>query len=136
MATQNTGSTTGNTGKSKRKPKPMSDARKLAENAVELACKTVEGAKSPQEIKAAESHLKLVRDNLKTIKFNEIVPPRVTRVVNQLNTLAKMANRSAYKWTPEQADKIVKALEAKTSALKSKLTAAAGSGAVKETFQF
>ena len=121
---------------SKRKPKPLSDSRKTAEAAYALAQKLENDAKSPQEKTVAASRVKAARDSLKAIKFTEIVPPRVVRIAQALNTLTKMANRSAYQWTPEQADRIIKTLDAKVAALKGKLIASAGSGKPDETFNW
>ena len=122
--------------KSKRKPKPKSVARINAENAFALAQKAVDAAKSDQEKTVANSRLVMTRNALKSIKFTEIVPPRVVRIAKALNTLTKMANRSAYQWTPEQADKIIKTLNSKVVALNGKLIASAGTGKPEEKFDW
>jgi len=122
--------------KSKRKPKPKSTVRVTAEAAFNLAQKLSDEAKSPQEKAVALSRLTSARNALKSVKFTEIVPPRVVRIAKALNTLTKMANRSAYQWTPEQADKVIKTLESKLAALKGKLIASAGVGKPEEKFDW
>jgi hypothetical protein len=54
----------------------------------------------------------LARASLKALKFKEIVVPRVNRAIAQLKSIGKLANRSAYAWDHEQADKIVEAINA------------------------
>jgi hypothetical protein len=122
--------------KSKRQPKPKSGSRINAEKAFELAQKAADAAKSDQEKAVANSRLVMTRNALKAIKFTEIVPPRVVRIAKALNTLTKMANRSAYQWTPEQAEKVIKTLESKVAALKGKLIASAGTGKPEEKFDW
>jgi hypothetical protein len=94
----------------KRQPKPMSPQRKAAEDAYA-------NAKSDQEKTVA-------RDNVKIIRFTDIVVPRVKRALNVLNNVERMANRNAYTWTPEQAAKIIKSLQQKVDAIAIKLSGA------------
>lgn len=109
-------------------PASIAKARKKREKkvspqraAAELAYKN---AKSDQEKTAA-------RGAVKVIRFREIVVPRVNRVLQQLSRLEKMANRSAYTWTEEEASKIVTALTKKLQAIHGKFT---GSKSEKDSF--
>jgi hypothetical protein len=64
----------------------------------------------------------LARGSLKALKFKEIVVPRVNRTLAQLNGISKLANRSAYAWDAEQAEKIAHALTVATAKAIDKLT--------------
>lgn len=105
MATQTT-----STGKARKAKKPPSPQRVAAMAAVETAVKQHESSKSPQEKTVTEERVKLARDALKALKFTEISRLRVRAVVKGLKRLENVANRSAYKWTDEQALKVSKVL--------------------------
>lgn len=77
----------------KKKGKKPPSARRLA------AQSQVEAAKSDQEKTVARAHLKIVR-------FDELATPRVRRALKALDTIANLANRSAYTYTDEQAKRI------------------------------
>lgn len=94
---------------------PKSAKKKSLSPARVAAMKAVEAAKSPQEKLVASQQLK-------KLKFLEIVVPRVNRSLAGLRSIAKLANRSAYSWDPEQADKIVRALAKEINAVSDKLT--------------
>lgn len=44
-------------------------------------------------------------------KFRELATKRVNRTVHAIKLLANLANRSSYEYTPEQADKLLTALQ-------------------------
>lgn len=107
--------------KGKRGKKPPSAARVAAEAAVEQAQKAADAAKSSQEKLVAATALKAKRDELKSLKFCEIVVPRVSRALKILEGVEKMANPNAYKWTPDQAGKITKALTQAVTTIENRL---------------
>lgn len=80
----------------KKGKKPMSPARVAAMKAVEVA-------KSEQEKTKA-------RTELKQIRFQEIVVPRVKRTLKAIRMLGKMGKSSGYKWNAEQGQKIANAI--------------------------
>jgi hypothetical protein len=47
----------------------------------------------------------------KADKFKRLGTGRVNRTVHQIQLLANLANRSTYEYTPEQADKLLTALQ-------------------------
>jgi hypothetical protein len=88
----------------KKKGKRPPSARRLA------AQSQVDAAKSDQEKTVARSHLKIVR-------FDELATPRVRRALKALDTIANLANRSAYTYTDEQAKKIEQHLMTRVAAV-------------------
>ena len=88
----------------KKKGKKPPSARRLA------AQSQVEAAKSDQEKTVARAHLKIVR-------FDELATPRVRRALKALDTIANLANRSAYTYTDEQAKRIEKHLMDRVTAV-------------------
>lgn len=116
MATQSTVAPT--SAKTKRVRK---DTRSPARKAAELE---LQNAKSDQEKTVA-------RAKVKALRFTDIVVPRVKGVINGLRRVENMANRAAYSWTDEQAEKIITALEGAVAKVTSKLR-----GAKKEVDSF
>lgn len=97
----------------------MAKAKKGLSAARVAAMAAVDTAGSDQEKLVARQHLK-------SLKFKEIVVPRVNRAIAQLNGISKLANRSAYSWDDQQAEKITLALSTATAATVKKLTNANG----------
>lgn len=89
------------------------------------AMAAVEAAKSEQEKRVANGALK-------SLRFTEIVVPRVKRTLKALDMLQKMGRASNYKWTAEQGEKIAKAIAAKADALVKTYT---GKEAQPDTFE-
>lgn len=77
--------------------KPPSAKRMAAEAAAKAA-------KSDQEKKVANAHLRSVR-------FEDLARARTRRALKTLSGIENLANRAAYAWTEEQAGKILKALD-------------------------
>jgi hypothetical protein len=107
--------------KTKRPKKLPTPARAAAMKAVEIATKANDAAKSPQEKKVAGEALKVARDALKALKFLEIGAPRIKRAINVMRQLENVANPNAYAWTPEHAEKAIKALTEALDSVKAKL---------------
>lgn len=92
----------------KGKKKALSAERVTAMNAVK-------NAKSDQEKRVATQQLKMLR-------FKEIATKRVNRAIKSIKGLQNLANRGAYGWTPEQAEKILSTLDKQMRALRDKLS--------------
>lgn len=106
----------------KRGKKEMSKERAQALN-------SVKNARSDQEKKLAKQALKLVR-------FKEVGALRVGRAITALTNLEKVCDSSAYAWTPEQADKAIKAIEPRVQRIVAALRSPATAKKAKETFTF
>jgi hypothetical protein len=92
----------------KREKKEPSKARKAAMAAVAAA-------KSDQEKTVAVQQLKLVR-------FAEVGSTRADRALEALKNLAKVCDRSAYSWTAEQSEKLLKAINGEVKKITEGLT--------------
>lgn len=77
----------------------------------------VKDAKSDQEKRVANQQLKMLR-------FKEVGTKRLNRVLKALKGLENLANRGAYGWEPEQADKIILNIEKRVKSLRDKLSGA------------
>lgn len=101
-----------------RKGKKPPSGKRLA------AAAALEAAKSDQEKTVARSHLK-------SVAFEELARARVRRALKVLSGIENLANRAAYTWTDEQANKVLTALHDKVKSLTLKF---AGSSAKKDEF--
>lgn len=63
-----------------------------------------------ENFKGSDQEKAALRGKLKVLRFREIVVPRVRRVLAQLASVGKLANRNAYTWDEEQAKKIAASL--------------------------
>jgi len=52
----------------------------------------------------------MVNNTQKRDKFIELAKSRVNRAINMIRLISNLANKSHYDYTPEQAKKIIKAL--------------------------
>lgn len=94
--------------KKARAKKPMSKARKEALDALKNAA-------SDQEKTVATQQLRLVR-------FKEVGALRADKAIEALKNLAKVCDRTAYSWTPDQADKILQAVNLQVKKIAERLT--------------
>ena len=55
-------------------------------------------------------------------KFKTLANARVNKVIKLMILVGNLSNKSHYTYTPQQADKIIKALQSEISLIKSKFT--------------
>jgi hypothetical protein len=67
-------------------------------------------------------------------RFKDVAGRRVQKVLDDLDSLSKCANKSTYEYTDEEIRKMIKAISDKVSLLKMAFTASSKSG--KQTFEF
>lgn len=91
--------------------RPRKDNRSPARKEAEAR---LEAAKSDQEKAVARAQVKVLR-------FTDIVVPRVKGVLNGLRRVENMANRNAYTWNEDQAEKIISALQGAVAKVTAKL---------------
>ena len=58
--------------------------------------------------------------NDKSAKFKELARSRVNRAINMLRLIANLGNKTHYDYTPEQARKIITALQSEVTNVNSK----------------
>lgn len=58
--------------------------------------------------------------NDKSAKFKELARSRVNRAINMIRLIANLGNKAHYDYTPDQARKIVSALQAEVNNVKTK----------------
>jgi len=58
--------------------------------------------------------------NDKSAKFKELARSRVNRAINMIRLIANLGNKTHYDYTPEQARKIVTALQSEVNNVKTK----------------
>jgi len=58
--------------------------------------------------------------NDKSAKFKELARSRVNRAINMIRLIANLGNKTHYDYTPEQAKKIVNALQSEVTNVKTK----------------
>ena len=58
--------------------------------------------------------------NDKSAKFKELARSRVNRSINMIRLIANLGNKTHYDYTPEQARKIVNALQSEVNNVKTK----------------
>ena len=58
--------------------------------------------------------------NDKSAKFKELARSRVNRAINMIRLIANLGNKAHYDYTPEQARKIVTALQSEVNNVKTK----------------
>ena len=56
----------------------------------------------------------------KSDKFKELARSRVNRAINMIRLIANLGNKAHYDYTPDQAKKIVSALQAEVNNVKTK----------------
>lgn len=67
--------------------------------------------KVKRERKALTPEQQAQRDRMKEAKFRELGEARVTNALKRIAQVGNLSNRNSYKFTPEQAAKVVKALQ-------------------------
>lgn len=67
-------------------------------------------------------------------RFKDVAGRRVQKVLDDLDSLSKCANKNTYEYTDEEIRKMLKAINDKTALLKMAFTASSKSG--KQTFEF
>lgn len=86
--------------RAKRGKKPASQKRQEAEAAYLRA-----------KDEGNDAATSVARQAVKVIRFKEVVVPRVQKALKVLGQIEKMGNRAVYSWTPEEAEKICRALQ-------------------------
>jgi hypothetical protein len=95
------------TERKKRTAKPKSDQRADAEFLVENA--------------SSDAEKRVAVQQLKNVKFRELVTPRVNKVLDSLDKLADAAKPTSYHWTDEEANAIAGAISASVKQVFDKL---------------
>ncbi|MBL0306395.1 MAG: hypothetical protein IPQ25_10260 [Chitinophagaceae bacterium] len=67
-------------------------------------------------------------------RFKNVAGRRVQKVLDDIESLSKCANRSTYEYSDEEVRKMLKAINEKVNLLKAAFTASSKSG--KQTFEF
>ena len=58
--------------------------------------------------------------NDKSAKFKELARSRVNRAINMIRLIANLGNKTHYDYTPDQAKKIINALQSEVTNVKTK----------------
>ena len=89
------------------------------DESVEEMMEVISAQEAPQKRKAVEpvaAKKKVSREEHKKNRFNALAPKRVENLVNACRSLRNLSG-SAYSYTPEQAEKILKAVTSEIRAL-------------------
>jgi hypothetical protein len=73
-------------------------------------------------------------ESVKKERFRNVASRRVQKVLDDLDSLSKCANRSTYEYTDEDVRKMMKAINDKITLLKASFSA--GTKSSKQTFEF
>lgn len=73
-------------------------------------------------------------ESVKRERFKNVASRRVQKVLDDLDSLSKCANRSTYEYSDEDVKRMMKAINDKVNLLKAAFSA--GSKSSKETFEF
>ena len=74
-------------------------------------------------------------DNQKAERFRRVAAPRVQRVLDSLDNLAKCSNRNNYEYTSEDVAKMLRAIRAKAKSLEQRFEEKNGTTR-KDSFSF
>jgi hypothetical protein len=59
-------------------------------------------------------------DNMRAERFRRVAAPRVQRVLDSLDNLAKCSNRNNYEYTTAEVEKMLRVIKAKVKSLEAK----------------
>ncbi len=76
----------------------------------------------------------MAKSSAKKDRFKNVAGRRVQKVLDDIESLSKCANRSTYEYSDEEVRKMLKAITEKVTLLKAAFTASSKSG--KQTFEF
>ena len=76
----------------------------------------------------------MAKASAKKERFKNVAGRRVQKVLDDLDSLSKCANRSTYDYTDDEVRKMIKAITEKVALLKASFSASSKSG--KQTFEF
>ena len=76
----------------------------------------------------------MAKSTAKRDRFKNVAGRRVQKVLDDLESLSKCANKSTYEYSDEEVRKMLKAINEKVNLLKAAFTASSKSG--KQTFEF
>jgi len=76
----------------------------------------------------------MAKSSAKKDRFKNVAGRRVQKVLDDIESLSKCANRSTYEYSDEEVRKMLKAINEKVTLLKAAFTASSKSG--KQTFEF
>jgi len=76
----------------------------------------------------------MAKSTAKKDRFKNVAGRRVQKVLDDIESLSKCANRSTYEYSDEEVRKMLKAINEKVTLLKAAFTASSKSG--KQTFEF
>lgn len=76
----------------------------------------------------------MAKSTAKKERFKNVAGRRVQKVLDDIESLSKCANRSTYEYSDEEVRKMLKAINEKVTLLKAAFTASSKSG--KQTFEF
>lgn len=76
----------------------------------------------------------MAKSTAKKDRFKNVAGRRVQKVLDDIESLSKCANRSTYEYSDEEVRKMLKAINEKVNLLKAAFTASSKSG--KQTFEF
>jgi hypothetical protein len=74
-------------------------------------------------------------DNSKAERFKRVAAPRVQRVLDSLDNLAKCSNRNNYEYTTEEVNKMFRAIKAKVRNMEQRFSDEGGT-AKNDSFTF
>jgi hypothetical protein len=67
-------------------------------------------------------------ENEKAERFKRVAAPRVQRVLDSMDNLAKCSNRNNYEFTSEEVNKMLRAIKTKLKGLEQRFTQKNGAG--------
>lgn len=76
----------------------------------------------------------MARVTAKATRFKNVAGRRVQKVLDDLESLSKCANKNTYEYTDDEVKKMLKAINEKVTLLKASFSAGSKSG--KQTFEF
>ncbi len=76
----------------------------------------------------------MAKASAKKERFKNVAGRRVQKVLDDLDSLSKCANKSTYEYSEEEIRKMLKAINEKVALLKASFSASSKSG--KQTFEF
>lgn len=86
------------------------------------------------DILGLQSNIMAKSNSVKRERFRTVASRRVQKVLDDLESLSKCANRSTYEYSEEDIRKMIKAINEKVSALK--VAFSAGKSSSKGSFEF
>ena len=76
----------------------------------------------------------MAKSTVKKDRFKNVAGRRVKKILDDIDSMSKCANRSTYEYSDEEVRKMLKAINEKVNLLKAAFTASSKSG--KQTFEF